>query len=423
MSVGGAGRTYGPLPPDVEGPAPPPGPAGPGEAPVDRPGAPAGGRPDTTIGADLLRTRLESDAAPDRGRESFADRMARLHAGRSGLDVDDLPDSAARRGLGGALNKALVKLSNTDVNAAKIAERELTKLLAGAIKKARDSGMGDDAAAAKLGLLSDERIDAMSASLAGELRTARFAGVSIESLSQGTDLLVRDLGAALTEEMYFLESEREIRREAEKRGGLYPGEDVELNEKVGKPVGDRVEAARDQVSERLRVGYYFKPGAKIDVKKLDDSFAEALTEVRVDQGLTFRKGDFRAKIGAEVEIAGPLTRGAEATVRGYAEIGKGNFEAKVEGRVLVHDIYGDPRLGSTADVSMHLGYKDPRIKAMLDARATIPLQPGAPHSWSAGGSLGYNVNERTSITAGIGAQGGSGVPVGVTANVGMLVHF
>ena len=41
-------------------------------------------------------------------------------------------------------------------------------------------------------------------------------------------------------------------------------------------------------------------------------------------------------------------------MRGFAEVGKGNFRAKVEGRALIEDLYTDPRFGPSADLRMSL---------------------------------------------------------------------
>src|SRR5690606_5125826 len=157
-------------------------------------------------------------------------------------------------------NRALLGLANVDPDTADHAEKELGKLIEKQLIAAIDAGgaYGPDGT-------TPTHADAkrIAGALASELRKAENARVRIRALGGGVDLLVNDLGRALARKLIFKRTEDEVRAEARKAGGLYPGEDVEVNERVGKPLAEAVGAERDRIEERLKASFYFEPNVKI----------------------------------------------------------------------------------------------------------------------------------------------------------------
>ncbi len=395
-----AGEVYGPQP------AAPPSLPTPAEAAAQATTRPAQARPDTLAG-DLLASRL---APPPKPADDFADRMAKRFAGREKLSLDDLP-GASRKGIRGDLNKQLVKLANTDVKLADKAEEAIRDAIAGKLRDANAQGN-----------VPDDQIGAIAGALAKELRTARVAGVNVESLARGAELLVLDLGKLVTRKVAFDKTEAEIKAEAAKQGGLYPGQDVAVNDKVAAPLAFAVKAEAKKIDDRIKADAYFKADAKVDVKKIFSDARRVLGEASVTGGFKFTGGDFRSDVGAKIQVMDPLTAGATARVTGFAEVGKGNFSARVEGKAEVQSLYTDPKLGPAVDLGLSLRYADPRITASLDAKATLPFDRG-PIRYQAGAGLGVNLSKSSALTfTGSVASDGLSRP-SYSAMVGLSVKF
>ncbi|MHC4829463.1 MAG: hypothetical protein ACYTFT_03770, partial [Planctomycetota bacterium] len=168
------------------------------------------------LSPELLRMRLEGPTPEP--RSDFTTRMSERFAARPKITIDDIPN-AETSGLKGDWNEALAKLGNEDLHLGRAAEKEMSKLIRKQLTSARD-GSGDPSS------ISDADIKKIADTLAGELRTARVGGVSIEALSQGADLLVADIGLAVATRLSFKKTEAEVLSAAHEAGGLFPGEEL-----------------------------------------------------------------------------------------------------------------------------------------------------------------------------------------------------
>ncbi len=356
MSVGGAGEAR-PVAPLGEDEGSPGAAAQAGEAPAEAqvargsaPG-PAGG----SVHGDLLRMRFERETAvfaPD-------------------PEAVEVP---VEGGLKGAWNKAIASgLSSLgDLKLADKAEKELRDLFA---RQLRERAAG----------APPEQIDAIAAALAKELRGASIRGKNLDDLARDVEGFVEDVGAFLAKKLTFTRLEARVKQEVQARGGLNPGEDKVINEQQVKPLAEAIQAH----AEKLTVKTDFGGDVKIDFQKIFKEADRAIRQIDGTARIRFERTDFKSEVGARIEVLDPLVKGASVRVTGWAELQAGKFDARIEGKAEVKDLYTDPTLGPAADLSARLRYADPGlgVTATLSGDVKIPLHPGASAAWNAKAGL------------------------------------
>jgi hypothetical protein len=265
---------------------------------------------------------------------------------------------------------------------------------------------------------------AVAAEMAKALRQAKLEGVGVEELAGAADVMLGDVGGWLQDRLTFTHTITEVHGDVAREGGLNPGQDIAINEGKVKPAA----AAVEQRQQELQVRTYAKGGVKLDWKKLFSDADQFLARVDAKAGIRFQQGDFKARVEARVEVHDPIDReGAEVRMSGFAEVGKGSFSGRLEGRATVVSIYDDPAFRGTADLRATLRYTNPEIKASLIGDLRVPLDDAAQLRWSARARVdrAFKRTDRLEFSgfAEGFATGGQGVDTDYGARVGLRVRW
>ncbi len=260
--------------------------------------------------------------------------------------------------------------------------------------------------------------------------------------------LIDDATRYVHSQITFSKQQSELKEEVRARGGLNPGEEAAAEASLA-PVGAEVEKAKASLEQKLRT----KVSHGVDADVGLDTKVLFLKNVKGKVAVEWEKGDFKAKVYANVRIDAPLTKDAKLTAEGGAEVQAGKFSASVHGKASVEKVWTDPVLGPTAEIDFRLGYDDPRVRAALTGKAIVPVGPGATQrsfelgasvgagnwtgganfkadvpvgsaaTYTAGANVGYHKGN-VGVTAGVGTAFGPGAGRPSTqATIGLSVHF
>jgi hypothetical protein len=221
------------------------------------------------------------------------------------------------------------------------------------------------------GALPDDVPADIKKKFAKEVATALRRHPYSQNLTNALENFMIAAADYLHEKMTFKKVEKKIKEDVHKTEKLNPGEDTMINQQV-KPLQERVKKKEEVLKKKvLEIKNYFK----IDFKFALDTSVFFLKEVTIQEGIQFKRDDFKSKVYVKANIKEPFVKkGGTVTVSGIAEVQKGKFQASLIGTGKIMNIYTDPQIGQVAEVLLNLKYTDPKISGGLTGKAIIPVR-------------------------------------------------